>query len=73
MVDFLDRDVSSILQVHLAEGMLVDVLLVSVAATGEVIVVLLHQFLVRGAVPFAIFDRSSGRDVCASLESWTTL
>ena len=36
MVDFLDRDVSPIFQVHLAEGKLVDVLLVSVAATSSV-------------------------------------
>ena len=36
VVDFLDRDVSPIFQVHLAEGKLVDVLLVSVAATSSV-------------------------------------
>jgi hypothetical protein len=73
VVDFLDRNVPSLLKAHLAQGMLVDVARAdagpgsSVAfacgvAAGERLVVLLHQSLVLRAVLFAVLAevRASG-------------
>ncbi len=73
MVDFLDRNVSSLLKAHLAQGMLVNVAVadafpmpaVSFAgrvAARERLVVLLHQSLVLRAVLFAVLAevRASG-------------
>lgn len=72
----LDRNVSSVLQTLLAERMLLyvarpdlspltSVTFVSVVAAGEVVVVLLHPFLMSRAVLLTIFSEAAAAWVAA--------
>jgi hypothetical protein len=83
VVDFLDRNIPSVFKTFFAERMLVHiprpdlsplaaVTFVSVVTSGEVIVMLLHQFFVGGAVLFAVIAKffASGIAARAFRFSW---